>query len=464
MLLLISLLVIVHELGHFLVARALKIRVDRFGFGLPFGPTLWEKKIGDVTYCIHAFLLGGYVAFPDDDPDSDIPEDDPGRLKNRKVWERALVISAGVVCNAILAYIIVLGVVIFTLKIPTNQHLIYVKGLSKEITIATKAGLKPKDQIIAVNNIKLNNFYQFKKVLEANKANDGYITEADTDRQLKRILENNPQLLKEYNLNVNNLSDEFLEKLKGQVIPKFDVLLIPKATYKEALIPDLSDPFSSPNVLPEKDKLNQQEILIKKAILHNKFAGDGNITLGELAKATADGPRLITITVKRKNKLLNINISPNSKGIIGISNDIKPVYVDVVSPQVAIIGSWDFLSDNTYLMVLGLYKIFTGQVDLRDLHGIVKITQVGGEIIKEQGLADGWLLTALISIDLAIVNLLPIPALDGGHLLFLLIEKLRGRPIEEKYQEAFVKYGFFFLIGLMVLIIFNDIVDIVTKN
>ena len=115
-------------------------------------------------------------------------------------------------------------------------------------------------------------------------------------------------------------------------------------------------------------------------------------------------------------------------------------------------------------MVKGLGLIITGQIPLSQIHGIVAITKVGSDIIEKRGIWDGLLLTALISIDLAIVNLLPIPALDGGHLLFLLIEKLRGKPVEEKTQETFAKYGFVFLIGLMVIIIFNDIFALVTDK
>ena len=115
-------------------------------------------------------------------------------------------------------------------------------------------------------------------------------------------------------------------------------------------------------------------------------------------------------------------------------------------------------------MVKGLWMIITGQIPLGDLHGIVAVTKIGSDIITNKGIWDGLLLTALISIDLAIVNLLPIPALDGGHLMFLFIEKLRGRPVEEKTQEAFAKYGFTFLIGLMLLIIFNDIFALVTNK
>ena len=101
MILLLSLLILVHEAGHFFVARACGIKVDKFGFGLPVGPTLFKKKVGDVEILVHAFLLGGYVSFPDDEKDCDLPKDSPERFANKPAWQRAIVVSAGVIANVI---------------------------------------------------------------------------------------------------------------------------------------------------------------------------------------------------------------------------------------------------------------------------------------------------------------------------------------------------------------------------
>lgn len=462
MLLLISLLILVHELGHFSVARALKIRVDKFGFGLPFGPTLWEKKIGDVTYCLHAFLLGGYVSFPDDDPDSELPMDDPQRLKNRKPWEKAAVISAGVIANILFAVVIIVGVVLFTQEIPTNRHNIYVKDFVKENPIAKKAGMLADDKVLKINNIKINTYRDFVRLLKANKAYDGYVSDIQLEDQLKNIISANPEFFKQLGLSTNNLNTEKLIEFENTVIPPFSVIKVPEIPTEPFLVPNLKDPFSPTQVLPASAKLSPSEIALKSAIVNNKFAGNGDTTFGEIAKVSADGKHLLTITVLRKGKIVNLAMAPNDKGQIGIKTEVEDVFIPATSIPQVVAGSWDYLYENTSLMCIGIYKIFTGQVDVRDLHGIVAITKVGGDIIQKNGMRDAWLLTVLISIDLAIVNLLPIPALDGGHLLFLFIEKLRGKPIDENYQEAFIKYGFLFLIGLMVLIVFNDILGIVT--
>ena len=116
------------------------------------------------------------------------------------------------------------------------------------------------------------------------------------------------------------------------------------------------------------------------------------------------------------------------------------------------------------MMVEGLAQVFTGKVPLKDLHGIVAITKVGGDIINNNGLFYGILLTAIISMDLAIVNFLPIPALDGGQLLFLIIEKLMGRKVGKNVLEWLATISFFLLIGLMLVVVFNDIWALVTHK
>ena len=113
-------------------------------------------------------------------------------------------------------------------------------------------------------------------------------------------------------------------------------------------------------------------------------------------------------------------------------------------------------------MVNALEKLFTGKIPVNNMNGIIAITKVGTELIAYKGLFQGLLLTAVISLNLAIMNLLPIPALDGGHLLFLIIEKITGRPINKKASEILTNIFFFLLIALIVLICYNDIVAWIT--
>ena len=129
MILLLSFLVLVHEAGHFFAARALGIKVSKFGFGLPIGPTLWSKKVGDVDVVVHAFLLGGYVSFPDDNKDIDLPADSMDRFLNRPIYQRFIVVSAGVTANIICAFLFVLLTATLWGHLPSGKYDIYVNKL-----------------------------------------------------------------------------------------------------------------------------------------------------------------------------------------------------------------------------------------------------------------------------------------------------------------------------------------------
>ena len=129
MILLLSVLILVHEAGHFLAAKMFKMKVARFGFGLPIGPTLWEKQVGDVKVLVHAFLLGGYVAFPDDDKELNLPPDSPDRFMNRPIYQRLVVVSAGVFANIVCAFIFVLLTAMIWGQMPSGKYDIYVKDI-----------------------------------------------------------------------------------------------------------------------------------------------------------------------------------------------------------------------------------------------------------------------------------------------------------------------------------------------
>ena len=166
MILLLSLLILVHEAGHFLAARAFGIKVEKFGFGLPIGPTLFKTKCGDTEVLIHAFLLGGYVSFPDDEKDSDLPADSPERFINKPLWQRAIVISAGVISNVICAILLVMFVAGFTKQLPSGDYEVSVKEIiaPKNASIWT-SGLENGDKIIKANDCEIKNIWEISNYL-----------------------------------------------------------------------------------------------------------------------------------------------------------------------------------------------------------------------------------------------------------------------------------------------------------
>ncbi len=454
MLFLLSILVLVHELGHFWVARRCGVKVEKFGFGLPFGPTLYETKWGETTICVHAFLLGGYVSFPDDDPDSDLTKDDPRRISNKPVWQRMLIVSAGVTANMLIAYILVVIVAAGTGGVPSGKYDIFVKGVQDGKNLyASQLNIQEGDKIVSANGVIIDSPLKFIEIAQRSKKFDGYAEYKNIEAQKESLIALNPTLAK-----YASEDTKPVEKGIKIVIPK----LLPEKTV--SLPKDTIIGFTTYE--PEGSKLSETQEKLRNSLEGKKeIIADGQLTFKDLTRAVSDTVHPVNIVVDRKGETINLAPAyPNVKGLIGIKMQSKEVSIPTTNPITVITKSWDYLYRNTYFMVYGLWKIMTGHIPLHNLHGIIAITKVGGDIIAKNGIWDGLLLTALISMDLAIVNLLPIPALDGGHLMFLTIEKIIGRPVKEEFIEKVSKYGFLFLISLMVIIIFNDILALVTDK
>jgi len=195
------------------------------------------------------------------------------------------------------------------------------------------------------------------------------------------------------------------------------------------------------------------------------FISNGNYSLYDVAMAISDNEHPLNFVVDRKGKYVKLRaMYPTKSGAVGVQLVSKEILKNTDSFYDAVKDSSKYLYENTYTMLVGLGQVCTGKVPLKDLHGIVAITKVGGDIIDNSGLFYGILLTAIISMDLAIVNFLPIPALDGGQVLFLLIEKAMGRKVGKKVLEVLASVSFFILIGLMLIVVFNDILALVTQR
>lgn len=443
MILLLSLLILVHEAGHFFCAKALGFKVSKFGFGLPIGPTLWSKKIGDVEYLIHACLLGGYVAFPDDEKDSDvkIPEED--KFINQPVWKRMIVISAGVVANVIIAILLVIFTASVWGKLPSGSYKVYVNNIVAEKSASIwNSGIEQYDQIIKINDSDINSAYALTLYTKYSAKNDGKVD--------KEFVQKNFEELKRLNPNIN--PEETIAQNTSVILPQNrpdePALNIDKEVLKGYTI------YKNDEVELSKEQIKLRDSINKE----NKIISDGNIKLEDVAYALSDGLKPLNITVLRDGKEIKLNtIYSNEKGLIGIQIISKQNLIKTKNPATIIKGSISYLYEQTYMLVYGLWQLFTGKIPVKELHGIVVIAKIGGDVIHNSGIFSGLLLTAMISLDLALINFLPIPALDGGHFMFLLIEKLRGKPLNQETIDKISNIFFLLLIILMILIIFNDI-------
>lgn len=446
MILLLSFLVLVHEAGHFLAARVLGIKVSKFGFGLPIGPTLWSKKVGDIEVLVHAFLLGGYVSFPDDEKDTDLPKDSTDRFLNRPVWQRMIVISAGVTANVITAFFLVLITSLVWGKLPSSDFQVYINNIVAEKDASVwNSGIQKGDRIININGSEIKSSYALTLFAQNSKPYDGKVDYDFVKTNLDKLKKLNPKLNE--NESIKNLTVVALPDIKSEPQLKIDDdFLRGYKLYRD-----------SQNSLTEKQTKLRDSLKSRTT-----YVADGTTTLKDVAYAISDSLRPLDVTVLRKDKTVQLKtFYPNEKGLIGVSLEARQVTTPTKGVGAAITGSFRYLWEQTYVLVYGLWQLFTGKIPMKDLHGIVVITKIGGDVISNNGFFSGLLLTAMISMDLALVNFLPIPALDGGHFMFLLIEKLRGKPIDEETLNKVSSFFFLLLIIFMVLVVFNDVYALV---
>lgn len=443
MILLIGLLILVHELGHLGAALLFKVKVDKFGIGLPIGPTLWEKKVGNITLVVHAFLFGGYVSFPDDDKDSDLPKNSPDRLMNKPIWQRAIIFSAGVIANVICAYVLVLLTAALWHNMPSGKFDIYVNDIvaPKEASVWT-SGLKKGDKIIEINGSEINSKYGLNLYALYSASFDG--------KTSKLLPEQNYEQLKK-------LNPAFQE---DEIIPQGLIVKIPTQIQKEGKIKLSQNVLNAIELYkPDEVKLSENQIKLRDKIQDKKFVEtDGTFTLKDLAFALSDNQKPLDIKVLRNNEIVTLKtVYSDKEGLIGITIDRKEKLIPITGVKSAFSASYNYLYNETKSMLIVLKQLFTGKIPLKNMHGVVLITKMGGDIISSEGIFYGILLTAVISMNLAILNILPIPALDGGHLLFLLIEKIQGKPVDEEISNKIMTVFFSLLILLLVFVLFNDI-------
>jgi regulator of sigma E protease len=442
MILLISLLILIHEAGHFIAAKAVGIRVDKFGFGLPFGPTLFSKKFGETEILIHACLLGGYVSFPDDEEECDLPADSPQRFCNKSLAQRALVISAGVICNILLAYFLIFCTGFVWKQLPDNKFTVSFESFSPTaVESALNSGFEKGDVIYKINGTQIVYPIAINKFFTLSKEFDGAAAQKIIDEKYNKLKELNPDINAE------------------ETISAGTTIKLPEFTDEEAVS------LSNDNILGiEKYKSNETELSDPQKTLRDKINYNTEYTLEEDAKlidiaaAISDTKKPISIIVIRNNEEIPLNIVYTGKdGILGIQQTYTEQYTETKTLKQLVAGTIHYVNYNMGFMVYTLGKLFTGKIPMSEMNGIIAITKIGTEIIAYKGIFDGLLLTAMISLNLAIINILPIPALDGGHLMFIIIEKVTGKPVSKKFVEGLSNFFFYLLIALMLLIVYNDI-------
>ena len=213
-------------------------------------------------------------------------------------------------------------------------------------------------------------------------------------------------------------------------------------------------------------KLNEKQIKLRNKIKGKEvYIANGKTTLTDLAYAISDNYRPLDIVVEREGKEIPLKtIYPNKKGQIGIMPKSRMITIKTKTLPQILKGGTAYLGQQTLMQIYGFWQMLSGKIPAKEIHGIVAVAKIGGDVITHGGMASGLLLTAIISAWLAILNFLPIPALDGGHFMFMMIETLRGKPVDEKIIEWTSTVFFVLIIILAFLLIGNDIYALITHQ
>lgn len=443
----LSLLVILHELGHFLAARAFGIKVEKFYlFFDAWGFKLFSFKKGDVEYGVGWLPLGGYVKIAgmiDESMDTEqmAQPAQPWEFRSKPAWQRLIVMLGGIIVN------IVVGVIIFWMLTFKYGQTYTVNGkLTDGISVGSIGkgiGLKNGDRILAINGSKL---IKFEDAISSKVLFDG--------AQLT-ILRGNQTLY-------ISVPDTILNKLSKNDKENF---IAPR--YRMARVETVLEPDEKADKQSFFDKLFKRPYT--KPVYPAYAAGikKGDSILAVNGKPVtffdqfkdevfANKGRKISIAALRGGKEINFDVNVGKDGTIGIGPRFKmpeTAHVSFGFAESLPIGAT--MAYSTFLdNAKGIGKMITGKLSARNISSPIGIAKVYGSTFDW---VKFWTLTGLISMALAFMNLLPIPGLDGGHVVFLLIEMVQRKPVSEKVLEKAQIVGFVILICLMVFAFGNDI-------
>ena len=421
----LSILVILHEWGHYAAARAFGIKVEKFFlFFDAWGVKLFSIKKGDTEYGVGWLPLGGYVKIAgmiDESMDKEFLNSEPKswEFRSKPAWQRLIVMIGGVTVNAILGVIIFTGMTLFYgeryLPMEEVRYGVYPGPVGQEM------GIQKGDQIVKVDGEKVTRFEQ---VLSPELAySDNAKITVRRDGQTKTL----------------SLPDNFL----GQISDKgFSAFVQPMR------------PFSIERVIKgsgaAKAELQPGDEILAIGDEEVRFFHEARKALKKYSGQE------VRIKIERNDQVMEKTVQVSDQGTLGFYPEFKLAYATetfglAASLQKGTKRAWDGLATT----VVGLGKVFTGDVDAsKSVSGPIGIANMYGGTWNWPRF---WGLTGLLSMVLAFMNMLPIPALDGGHVLFLLIEMIQGKPVSERVMGIAQTIGVVILISLMIFATSNDI-------
>jgi regulator of sigma E protease len=419
----LGVLIFVHELGHFLMARRIGVRVLTFSLG--FGPKLFAIKRGDTEYCVSAIPLGGYVKMAGENPE-DSRTGAADEFLSKTKWQRFQVLVMGPVMNLVLAFVVMALVLYQGAPVPLFEERPLVVGSFGDNSVAKAAGVQPGDRILSVDGSAIDNWRQFQMAVLP-KANRPITIGIDRGGQAMSV----------------------------QVVPasvgKFeigDVGVLP-VMRPQVLALNPGDPA-------EGAGLQAGDVIL---------AVDGRRDIGyepliETIRAREGKP--LVLEVDRGGETRTITVEPRMiGGLVRIGATISPYEVRIAEPglveafQLSAAQNWEW----SHLIVKTLVGLITRETPVKQLMGPVAIADLSGTA-AERGWIELFGLMAMISLNLGLLNLMPIPVLDGGHIAILALEGLSRRDFSMRVKEKMLLAGFVLLVMLMVTVIYNDLTRI----
>ena len=436
--LLLGPLIAIHEFGHYIVARKLGVKVLVYSIG--FGPTLlkWTSKKSGIQYQLSALPFGGYVKMLDEREGNVAEQDLPKAFNRQHPWKRIAIVAAGPLIN--LAFAVVLFWILF---LPSQEQLNTRVGKVLPNTPAATVQMNVGDKITAVDGTPVTTWEKLNFALVDRVGETGSIeVQADRNGQIQT-----------FKLPIQNF-------LKDQSQSALDSLgFMPYRPPIAAIATKLSADGAA---IRQGMKVGDKIIAIDGVKMNDWF---------DVVQTVQAAPeKLLKIDVLRQNQLVHLQIMPQAKrdnmgnvsGVLGVQSipgkiTIPAEYKQTIqySPTEAFVMAVDKTGQISGMILNSIVKMVRGLIGLDNLSGPITIAKVAGQS-AEMGWQTFISFMALMSVSLGILNLLPIPMLDGGHLVYYFIELIRGKPVSEQIQLVGLKIGMVLLGSMMLLALFND--------
>lgn len=403
---LLGFLIFIHELGHFTVAKLCKVKVNEFAIG--FGPTIWKKQGKETKYAIRLIPLGGFVSMEGEEEQSE----NEGSFSKASIPKRIAIVLAGAIVNIVFAVCLYFGLTSTAGTFVSNEIDSTIEGYSAQV-----AGLEAGDKIIEVNNKKIKSKYDLDKVMTKE---NGELIDLKVERNGN---------VEEYKIKPTEIKN----KATGIYLDnKCKIISVDKESSAEKQGIKANDKLVKINGEPVEENREKAIEILQKDKEKEK----------------------IQMTVQRGDAEIIIDLVPETVSTYYLGVNMKMAEDTFIN---RCINGGIQTKEFVVSIIDNLKQLFTGKVGIDQMMGPVGISEV---VAQTNGFREFFQMMALISLSLGITNLLPIPALDGGKILILLIEAIRRKPMKPETELNIQLLGFAILIGLSLIVTYNDILRI----